>query len=105
MPSDFDVLAWIAVIAVVAFVLWWFVIPVLVVVLDIAYLLVVAGVASAIKVLFGRPWVVEASAPGDEPVRWGVVGWSDARREAARVARLLRQGEGIEGIDVGIRLH
>jgi hypothetical protein len=85
--------AFVAILGVVALVLviWFAVIPIAVLLLDIVFvaLLVVGGVAA--RVLFRRPWIVEARS-GAEHVRWPVVGFGASRASVREAAEALAAG-------------
>ncbi|WP_213005572.1 hypothetical protein [Paractinoplanes toevensis] len=72
------------------FLFWWLLLPLLLLVLDIivVVLLVIAGVVG--RVLFRRPWIVEATGP--QKVTAEVVGWRAALRTRDEMAEKLRLG-------------
>lgn len=72
------------------FVFWWLLLPLLLLVLDIVVVIVllVAGVVA--RVLFRRPWIVEAVGGGR--VATEVVGWRAALRTRDEMADKLRLG-------------
>jgi hypothetical protein len=53
--------------------------------------IVVAGAALG-RVLFRRPWIIEAVGPMDERHRWEIVGWRASGDHAAFVAQQLQDG-------------
>jgi len=71
---------------------WWLLLPLLLLVLDavVVAVLVIAGVVG--RVLFRRPWRVQAVGPGAEPVVADVVGWRAALRARDEMAEKLRAG-------------
>jgi len=74
---------------------WFFVFPVLVFVLDLLLLLLIAVVAIVARVLFRRPWVVEATSAVDgarEQLSWPVVGWQQSLERVDHVAARLQRG-------------
>jgi len=79
---------------VLAFLLWWVVLPVLLAVLDVLIVLLVALVAAAFRVLFRRPWTVSVRLRGFENVlaTVGVVGLRAAMRAREAIAASLRSG-------------
>ncbi|HEX5597250.1 MAG TPA: hypothetical protein VFX61_14725 [Micromonosporaceae bacterium] len=72
---------------------WWVLLPLLLIVIDIAVVLVLLAVAIAGRVLFRRPWTVEATAGSGERIRAEVVGWRAALRRRDEIAELLRRGQ------------
>jgi hypothetical protein len=85
------------VIVLVAFVLgvalfWWVLLPVLLVMLDVVAVLVLLAVSIIARVLFRRPWTVEATAPGHDRLTTHVVGWRAALRRRDEIADSLRRG-------------
>jgi hypothetical protein len=70
---------------------WFFVLPVLVLLLDVLLLLLIACVAIATRVLFRRPWIVEARS-GTEALEWPVVGWRNALERVDHVVARLERG-------------
>jgi hypothetical protein len=78
-------------IAVFAVVAWFFVIPALLALLDIAVLvaLIVAGIVS--RVLMHRPWEIEAVS-ADDRLGWRVLGWRRSARAIDSVCTTLSQG-------------
>ncbi|GIF20906.1 hypothetical protein Ate02nite_36360 [Paractinoplanes tereljensis] len=71
---------------------WWLLLPLLLLILDvmIVVLLVIAGVVG--RVLFRRPWLVEATGPQGGLVTTEVVGWRAALRTRDEIADKLRLG-------------
>jgi hypothetical protein len=61
----------------VALLLWFFVLPALIFVLDLALILLLAAFGIATRVLFRRPWdvVAKTDGPPAERVELPVVGW------------------------------
>ena len=55
-----------------------------------------AAVLTVLVYVFGRWWIVEATATGLPPRRWRVRGWLASRRVAGEVARAIERGEAIE---------
>ena len=80
-------LAILAVVALVLFV-WFFVLPALIFVLDLALIVVIAVIGIASRVLFRRPWDVVASTNGPpaERVELPVVGWKASGEYIEEVA-------------------
>jgi hypothetical protein len=91
-----DEIAAIAIIL-VAFVLgvalfWWVLLPLLLVMLDIVIVLILLAMSIVARVLFRRPWTVEATAPGQGRITNHVVGWRAALRRRDEIADSLRHG-------------
>ncbi len=70
---------------------WVFVFPVLFFLLDLLVLVLIAAVAIALRVLFRRPWIVQARS-GDDELTWPVVGWRASLRRVDAVAARLQRG-------------
>ena len=70
---------------------WVFVFPVLFFLLDLLVLVVIAIVAVALRVLFRRPWIVQATS-GDETLTWPVVGWRASQQRVDAVTARLQRG-------------
>ncbi|WP_344130269.1 hypothetical protein [Luedemannella flava] len=74
---------------------WWVLLPLLLLLVDIVVVILLAVVAAVARVLFRRPWTVEASrAVGDveEYFATDVVGWKAALRTRDEIADKLRAG-------------
>jgi len=82
-------LAAIAAIAVFVFVLWFFVLPIAILALDLLFLLLLAAVSIATRVLFRRPWIVEATTPGEQHQR-PVVGYRASKEMVDETARTIQ---------------
>ena len=86
-----------AVLAVVAvgFLLWFVLLPALLIVIDGTVLVVVVLLAGVVRVLFRRPWDVVATLErpdGDETWRWELRGFHRAGRVRDAVARAFETG-------------
>jgi hypothetical protein len=77
--------------ALLVFVIWFAVIPIAVLVLDVLFVVVLAVGGVAARLLFGRPWIVEAVSEG-ERVHWPVVGFGASRRAVRDAAEALAAG-------------
>ena len=77
---------------IVFLVVWFFVFPVLVLSLDILLVIFLALVGIATRVLFRRPWTVQAETRGEQR-EWQVVGWGPSRATVAVIARALQKGQ------------
>jgi hypothetical protein len=83
----------IALIAIVAvLVLVFFVVPLLVALVDLVILVVLTLLGIVARVLFRRPWVVEATAPDGSRLRWRIVGWRASREAVDEIADALAHG-------------
>ncbi len=93
--ADAPGLVALALCAVVAVVLWFTLVPLAILVLDVLFLVVVSAGGIASRVLLRRPWIVDARADG-RAHEWNVVGYRNARREVHRVAALIAEGEPLD---------
>jgi hypothetical protein len=84
-------LAAVVALALLIFVIWFAFIPIAVLVLDILFVVVLTIGGVAARVLFRRPWVIEASSEG-ERVRWPVVGFGASRASVREAAEALAAG-------------
>ena len=84
-----------AVAIVAALILLTVLLPFVVVVgeLVVAVLLALLGIAG--RMLFRRPWIVEAVSESGDRHRWRVVGWFRSREFVADVANALAHGNGV----------
>ncbi|MGC9667839.1 hypothetical protein ACNTMW_14950 [Planosporangium sp. 12N6] len=94
-----DILVAIAVIVfliVVGALFWWVLLPLLLLVVDLVVVILLLAVAIPARVLFRRPWTVEAarSVPdgGEEYFATEVVGWRHALGTRDEIAEKLRMG-------------
>jgi hypothetical protein len=78
---------------IVAAALFWWVLPLLLVAIDLMIVLVLLVVTVVGRVLFRRPWTVEATAGSGERVIAEVMGWRAALRRRDEMAELLRRGQ------------
>jgi hypothetical protein len=81
-------LAVIVVVLLLAFV----VVPLLVALVDLLLLVVLTVLATAARVLLGRPWRIEAVADDGTLHTWDVVGWDASRAKIDEVATSLASG-------------
>lgn len=95
VPDDIPVLAAIAVIVFVLILIWFAVLPIAVFALDLLFLLLVAAGGVATRVLFRRPWIVEASTEG-ETRHWPVVGLRSSRVLVGEVSWAIQNGRTLE---------
>jgi hypothetical protein len=89
---DLDGLVVVILVAAAVILLWFVIIPVLVLLGELVLLLAVVVGAIVGRVLFRRPWVIEAAGPMDEVHHWEVVGWRASGDHARLVAQQLRDG-------------
>lgn len=80
-----DEVAVVVIAIVVIAVVWLLIVPLLVIVVDVLIAIALVIAIGVTRLLFRRPWVVEASGPNDVTIRRLVVGW---RASAAEVHRL-----------------
>jgi hypothetical protein len=92
----------VVIIAGVAF-LVFIAIPLVLVVVDLAIALVLTALGIAARLLFRRPWLVEAVSEADERHRWRVVGLRASREHAADVANALAHGNPLPSGEVPSR--
>jgi hypothetical protein len=86
------VIAFLALI-VAAVLFWWVLLPLLLIAVDLMIVLVLLVVTVVGRVLFRRPWTVEATAGNGERVIAEVVGWRAALRRRDEMAESLRLGQ------------
>jgi Flp pilus assembly protein TadB len=77
---------------IIAGLFWWLVVPLLLMIVDVAIVVVVLVVTVAARVVFRRPWTVEATASDGRIVTAHVKGWRAALRRRDEIADQLRQG-------------
>jgi hypothetical protein len=102
IPDSLSALLIVIGIVIVLVLAWFFVFPVLFLLLDVLIVLVLAGAAVATRVLFRRPWIVQAVSD-DETKEWPVVGWRASRDFAAAVAVRLERGLRVDDPPVSSR--
>jgi hypothetical protein len=73
--------------------LWFFVLPAVVLLVDVLFLVFVAAIGAAIRVLFRRPWdvVAQTVGPPAERVDLPVVGWRASGEYVDEVAWRIEQ--------------
>jgi hypothetical protein len=67
-------------------------VPFLVALLDVALLLLLAGLALLARVLLRRPWIIQARAADGTVRSWRVTGWRASRDRRAEIEQRLRLG-------------
>lgn len=87
-----DEVAFVAIAIVVVAVVWLVAIPLLMIVVDLLIALVLVVAIGVTRVLFRRPWVVEASGPNDMSIRRLVVGWRASAEEVNRIGAEIEAG-------------
>ncbi|WP_433361725.1 hypothetical protein ACQPZX_29030 [Actinoplanes sp. CA-142083] len=93
LDNELAVIAFILIGFVLAAVLfWWVLLPLLLLVLDGMIVLLLLAVSVVARVLFRRPWTVEATAPGETLIAQEVVGWRAALRRRDEIADALARG-------------
>jgi hypothetical protein len=83
----------------VGLLLFLFVLPALLALVEVLLLLLLGMLVLAARVVFRRPWTVEA-ARDDEVLTWQVVGWKASGAQVRRVSALLSDGVRPEGAEV-----
>ncbi len=71
---------------------WFFLVPLLLVLLDITLLVVLTAAGVAAHLVLHRPWEIEAVGP-NERLTWHVVGWQRSRRAVGAVTQRLDRGD------------
>lgn len=72
-------------------------VPLLVAVVDVVVVVVVLVLGGLARVLFRRPWVVEARANDGTTSSWRVVGWTASGERCTEIAQLLAAGVPLPG--------
>ena len=67
---------------------WFFVLPIAILAVDLLFVLLLAAVSIATRVLFRRPWIVEATTPGEQHQR-PVVGYRASKEMVDDTARTI----------------
>ena len=73
-----------------------FLFPVFAILIEILIAVVALSVTLGAKILFRRPWIVDAIAPGEAsaPMRWKVVGWRRSHEVMNEIRAALEAGRG-----------
>jgi hypothetical protein len=71
---------------------WFFLVPLLLVLLDLTLLVVLTAVGVVAHLVLHRPWEIEAVSP-NQRLTWQVVGWQRSRRAIGAVTQRLARGE------------
>jgi hypothetical protein len=92
MPDELGLLMAIVAIAVVALLLWFLVLPALIFLADLLFLLIVAALAVAGRVLFRRPWTIVAESEQSPAARIEipVVGWRASNTKLSEIVHDIR---------------
>lgn len=88
----FDDLAVVLILIVIVAVLFFFVVPLLLIVVDLILLLLLTVLGVLGKVVFRRPWTIEASCDNGDRRMWKVVGWRASGAHLQDVAQHLEAG-------------
>jgi hypothetical protein len=89
---DLDDLLIFVALAVALVVLVLLVVPLLLVVVDLLFLLLLLLLGVAARIVFRRPWVVEATDSGPLRHTWRIVGWRASGEKVDEIADLLAHG-------------
>ncbi|MEZ5410958.1 MAG: hypothetical protein R2761_23210 [Acidimicrobiales bacterium] len=92
VPGSFSDLAVLAVALVLLAAVIFIVIPLLAAIVDLVILLLLAVLGILARVVFRRPWVVEAAASDGQRHQWRVVGWRRSGERCREIARSLAAG-------------
>lgn len=88
----------VAVLMIAAALLLFFVfVPLLVAVVDVLLLLLLTVVGATARVLFRRPWTIEAAADDGTTRQWRVVGWRASGERCGHIGQRLQVGLDPEG--------
>lgn len=88
----FDELAIVIGIVVVVLFVVFVAVPLLVALLDLLLLLLLTGLGLVGRVVFRRPWVVEALGPDQHRLTWRIVGWGASGEAVDYIADALAHG-------------
>jgi hypothetical protein len=88
----FDELAIVIGVVVVVLFVAFVAVPLLVALLDLLVLILLTGLGLVARVVFRRPWVVEALGPGDLRLTWRIVGWGTSGEAVDYIADALAHG-------------
>lgn len=75
-----------------ALVVLFVILPLVVAIVDLVVVLLVTGLGLAGRIVFRRPWAIDAFGPDRAHLRWKVVGWRASRERATEIAELLAAG-------------
>jgi hypothetical protein len=78
-------------------ILVFIVLPLVVAVLDLVIVVILAVGGLVARVVFRRPWIVEARADDGQVHRWPVAGWAASRRCRAEIEEALASGAPLPG--------
>lgn len=70
----------------------FFVIPLLLTLVDLVVVLLLALLGVVAKIVFRRPWTLEARADDGTTYRWKVVGWRASGQRRDEIAQMLAAG-------------
>jgi len=101
---DLDDLLILVALVVALVVLVFLVVPLLLVVVDLLFLLLLLLLGVAARIVFRRPWVVEATDSGPLRHTWRIVGWRASGEKVDEIANLLAHGHPLPpGVEVTTR--
>ena len=70
-------------------------VPLLLAILDLLLLALLTALGIAARIVFRRPWIVEADGPTGHRVRWRVVGWRASGATVDAAAEALAHGAAV----------
>lgn len=92
MSADLDGIVVVLVLLVALVLLVFVVIPLLVVIVDLLILLLLAFLGLVARVVFRRPWVLEAASSDGQRHQWRVAGWRRSGEQCRHIAQMLAAG-------------
>jgi cobalamin biosynthesis protein CobD/CbiB len=92
IPLDFDGIVVVLALIVALLILWFAVIPLLLVLFDVLIVIVLFLVGLATRVLLRRPWTVVATRHDGAEIQREVVGWRASRDEIAALRHEIERG-------------
>jgi hypothetical protein len=87
----FPFIGWVFALLLLALLVFLF-LPIAVFLIELLIFLALAGLAAVGRVLFRRPWIIEAESEGQID-RWRVAGWGASGRAINEVAEALQAGQ------------
>lgn len=92
LAFDLDAIVVVLLVLVALLLLIFVVIPLLVVIVDLVILLLLALLGIVARVVFRRPWVLEAASSDGRRHQWRVVGWRRSGEQCRHIAQMLAAG-------------
>ncbi len=92
MSVDLDGIVVVLLVLAALLLLVFVVIPLLVVIIDLLILVLLALLGIVARVVFRRPWVLEAAASDGQRHQWRVVGWRRSGEQCRHIAQMLGAG-------------